>query len=288
MTILAFPRLKNPALFVASFALAMTVAGCAGPGETTASISGAKSTAASSLPSRQRTETEWRQLAAYWGGLYDKDPKNPGTALNYATALRGLGQRAQAVALLQQAAINHPNQPAILAAYGRALADAGNYTEALKVLERAHQPERPDWRILNAQGAILDQMGRFADARRYYETALKTAPGEPAILSNYGLSYALSENLPEAEKILRQAAQTPGATPKVRQNLVLVLSLQGKFKEAETLARQDLSPEAARENVAYWKQAMTQRDRWKSMGASAPAVANTAVRPSVDPLAGTL
>jgi Flp pilus assembly protein TadD len=263
------------------------LAGCAGSPETTGSIARANTTSPAALPQRDRTPEEWRQLADHWGALYDKDNKNASNALNYATALRGTGQRAQAVAVLQQAAINHPKQPTIMAAYGRALADAGNYAEALRVFERAHQPERPDWRILNAQGAVLDQMGRFADARRYYETALKAAPGEPAILSNYGLSLALSENLPEAEKILRQAAQAPNATQRVRQNLVLVLSLRGKFKEAEELARQDLSPEAAKENVAYWRQAMTQRDSWKGMGANAAPKPAAQTAPA-DPLAGML
>ncbi len=102
-----------------------------------------------------------------------------------------LGQRAQAVAVLEQASIQNPKNMQLLGAYGRALADVGNSRQALEVLHGAHTPDRPDWRILSAQGAVLDQMGQHQDAQRYYATALRMVPEEPSVLSNLGLSYAL-------------------------------------------------------------------------------------------------
>src|SRR5215217_1089994 len=116
---------------------------------------------------------------------------------------------AQAVAVLQQAAIRNPKDLPLLAAYGKALADTGRYKEASEVLARAHLPEKPDWRILSAQGAVADQLGDHSLAQRYYEAALKIAPGEPTVLSNLGLSYAFSKRLADAEKTLRAAAATP-------------------------------------------------------------------------------
>ena len=133
------------------------------------------------------------------------NPGDPEAALNYGKALRATGQRSQAVAVLEQATIAHPDNKALLAGYGRALADNGNFELAFEVLGRAHTPEDPDWRILSAQGAVLDQLGRGEEARQYYASALRIVPDEPSVLSNLALSYVLSKDLAKAEETLRRA-----------------------------------------------------------------------------------
>ena len=50
------------------------------------------------------------------------------------------GQRPQAVAVLEQAAIQNPKHRGVLDAFGRALADDGHYTQAVDVLDRAQAP----------------------------------------------------------------------------------------------------------------------------------------------------
>ena len=250
-------------------ALAMTISGCASDpkSETTGSI-----TPKASAP---RTEAEWRRDVDGLGERYRTNPNDKEIAIQYALALRGTGQRAQAAAVLEQASIQHPDDQAVLGAYGRALADVGNYDQALQVLNRAHSPEQPDWRILSVQGAVLDQMGRHEDARNHYATALKIVPDEPSVLSNLGLSYALSKNLKEAEATLRLASAQRGAEPKVRQNLALVVGLQGRFQEAETIAKGDLSPDEAAANVAYLRQMLAQQSDWKKGKRGSPLVPTT-------------
>jgi len=149
----------------------------------------------------------WRAYAEEWRGRYDANPGDKAATLNYARALRALEQRAQAAAVLQQAAIRAPTDMDVMGAYGRALTDAGRLKEADEVLARAHTPERPDWRILSAQGAVADQLGDHARAEGYYRAALKIAPDEPTVMSNLGLSYALANRLGEAEVTLRRAAE---------------------------------------------------------------------------------
>jgi Flp pilus assembly protein TadD len=241
--------------------VAVTAAGCVTTGSsgTTGSIAAA--------PAAPRSEADWRRLADDLGGRYRADPGgDPDVALAYAQALQGLGERTQALSVLQQASMRNPNNKAVLGGYGRALADVGDYAQALDVLNRAHSPDQPDWRILSAQGAVLDQMGRHQDAQRYYASALKIIPDEPSVLSNLGLSYALSKDLPKAEATLRRAVERPGADPRVRQNLALVVGLQGRFPEAETIARADLPPEQAAANVAYLKQMMSDHNDWAQAG----------------------
>jgi Flp pilus assembly protein TadD len=207
-----------------------------------------------------------RTVMEAWGERYRAQPHDPDTAINYAQALRAIGQRAQAVAVLEQASLHNPKHMALLGAYGRALADTGAYKQAMDVLNRAHTPEQPDWRILSVQGAVLDQMGRHDEAQRYYATALRIVPDEPAVLSNLGLSYALSKDLVRAESTLRRASTQSRVDPRVRQNLALVVGLQGRFREAESIAKADLPTEAAAANVAYLRQMLAQQNDMKQPG----------------------
>jgi Flp pilus assembly protein TadD len=203
------------------------------------------------------SDTDWHHEADAAGVTYRADPNNPQVAIRYAQALRMIGERSQAAAVLEQACMRHPTDRSLLGAYGRALADAGNYQQAFDVLGRAHTPDQPDWHILSVQGAVLDQLGRHDEARRYYASALKLVPDEPSVLSNLGLSYALSRDLGQAESTLRRAVSHPDADRRVRQNLALVVGLQGRFEEAENIARADLPPEEAAANIAYLRQLLS-------------------------------
>jgi Flp pilus assembly protein TadD len=250
---------RRSAQLRASVALvvALAAAGCSGVGAMRSDVTGS----IASTPAA-RGEAEWRQEMNVWGERYRANPADADAAMRYAQALRAVGQRSQAAAVLEQSAIQNPQNKALLGAYGRALADAGNFNQALDVLNRAHTPDQPDWRILSVQGAVLDQMGKHQDAQRYYASALRLMPNDPSVLSNLGLSYALSKNLPQAEATLRKASAHPGAEPKVRQNLALVVGLQGRFQEAETIARGDLSADEAAANVAYLRKMLAEQNQW--------------------------
>ena len=201
-----------------------------------------------------------RRSVEIYGERYRANPKDPEVALAYGQALRATGQRAQAVAVLEQATLAHSGNKALLAGYGRALADNGNFQQAFDVLTRAHSPDNPDWRILSVQGTALDQLGRHDEARGYYASALKIVPDEPSVLSNLGLSYVLSKDLPKAEEALRRAYASSRADARVRQNLALVVGLQGRFAEAESIVKADLPAEEAAANVAYLKQMLSRKD----------------------------
>ena len=265
----------SPSRLLASTALAAFLAtglaGCKttkGP-ETTGSLAAAP---------RPTTEAEWRSALEKWEALYRARPDDVVNAMHYAQALRATRQRAQAVAVLEQATIKNPHDKSLLGAYARALAEIGNYNQALEVFSRAHTPDMPDWRLLSAQGAVLDQLGRYEEARRYYASALKIVPDEPSVLSNLGLSYALSKDLKQAEVTLRRATAQPGVGPRARQNLALVVGLQGRFAEAENIARADLPAEAAAANVDYLRQMLAQQkdDIQKPRPAQQPKRASSA------------
>src|SRR3989304_241114 len=109
-------RLKQGVL-VLPVSLAIALAGCAG----------AKKPKVDPLPtgsvvSKPMTNADFEEAVTYWGGRYEAGIKDKEVALNYAAALRRTARSAQAVAVLQKAAINFPEDREVLAAYGKALA----------------------------------------------------------------------------------------------------------------------------------------------------------------------
>ena len=231
--------------------LATGLAGCqtAGMSDVTGSL-GAKAEA----KSERHSGTDPHRAVEVYGERFQANPKDADAALKYGQALRAIGQRSQAVAVLERAAILNPGNKAVLAGWGRALADNGQSQQAFDVLSRAHTPANPDWRILSVQGTALDKLGRHEDARRYYASALRIMPDEPSVLSNIGMSYVLTKELSKAEETLRRAYAGAPVDSRIRQNLALVVGLQGRFDEAESIVKADLPVDEAAANVAYLKQ----------------------------------
>jgi Flp pilus assembly protein TadD len=256
-----FQRLLQPhvstrvfVLTAATAILALGLGGCqlTSSSDVTGSLGDKAETGRSSDPRRDVDQYAER---------YRANPKDADAALQYGKALRATGQKAQAVAVLEQATIANSGNKALLAGYGRALADNGNFQQAFDVLGQAHSPANPDWRLLSAQGAALDQLGRFEEARQYYSSALKIRPDEPTVLSNLGLSYVLSKDLPKAEETLRRAHGRAGNDPRVRANLALVVGLRGNMAEAEKIAKADLPPEEGAANVAQLNSMLSRKEK---------------------------
>lgn len=245
--------------------LALALAGCSTTGKdkmTTGSIP------TMSKPVDEMDSADLARATLSLGKAYDANPKDRDTGVNYANVLRMTGRNEQALAVMQQVAINHPSDRGVLAAYGKAQAAAGQLQEALATIDRAQLPDRPDWRLVSAEGAILDQLGRSNEARGKYRDALVLAPNEPSILSNLGMSYVLTGDLKTAESYLRSAGGRPTADSRVRQNLALVVGLQGRFPEAEQIARQELTQQQADANVAYLRGMLAQQNSWQKLAAS--------------------
>lgn len=237
----------------------LLVSGCARDTRSTGSVS--RNSQAIAQMSVSELDSQVRRA----GEAYAKRPKDKSIALSYASLLRMTARDEQALAVMRKLVINFPEDNEVLAAYGKALASTGNLKEALTIVKRAQRPETPDWRLLSAEGAILDQLERTAEAREQYRRALDIVPEEPSVLSNLGMSYLLSNDMAAAETYLRKAIARPGADSRVRQNLALVVGLQGRFDEAEKIAAGELAADAARENVEYLRQMLSQQNAWSTL-----------------------
>ena len=96
-----------------------------------------------SISSAQRSDGEWRQEVETWEERYAKNPADAEAAYRYAQALRAIGQRAQAAAVLEQATIHNPDNTMLLGAYGRALADNGAFSRRSKCSTARTRPTSP-------------------------------------------------------------------------------------------------------------------------------------------------
>ena len=196
----------------------------------------------------------------HWAGEYQKDPRNPKTALAYAKNLKAIGAKDRALTILAQAHQQHPSNTEIASDYGRLLLEKGKTQLALRVLKKAEKPRgKTDWRVLSARGTAHAKLGEHALAQQYFSAALRKKPNAPSLLNNLALSYAMSGDAEKAEPLLRRAIKSGHDTPRVRQNLALVLGLQNKFSEAKKIASVDLSKDRAEANIAYLRSMVPNR-----------------------------
>ncbi len=197
------------------------------------------------------TRTDLQKATEYWGKEFAKNPRDAQIALNYARNLKALGEKRQALAVLQQASVFHGAHRGLNAEYGRLALEFDQVSLAGKLLEQADDPTNPDWKLISARGTVLAKQGRYRDAIAFYERALVLAPEQASILNNLALAHAMEGHPDKAEPLLKRAAAAGGNEPRVGQNLALVLGLQGKYDEAKLTAARDLPADNAAANVDY-------------------------------------
>src|SRR6266702_4478386 len=96
------------ALAAVAAVLALPMAGCKTTGDDVTGSIGSSAT--------PRSDADWRKSLEVWGARYREDPSNPEASLRYAEALRATDQRAQAVAVLEQASMRNPGDMALIGA----------------------------------------------------------------------------------------------------------------------------------------------------------------------------
>lgn len=192
-------------------------------------------------------QSEIEKATAYWGKEFGKNPRNLDAALAFAKNLKAMGQKQQALSVLQQASLYHAQDKKLASEYGRLALEFDQLSVATALLEAADDPTAPDWKVVSARGTLLAKQGKYKEAIPFYERAMTLAHDHPSITNNLAMAYAMSGEAGKAEVLLRRAAELDGTNPKVQQNLAIVLGLQGKHDEAKSTT----AGAATAENVAY-------------------------------------
>jgi Flp pilus assembly protein TadD len=239
---------------LASAGISLLAGACSQLGSATQQLTAAPQATVAAKPAPATDgRSELLKATEYWGQAYAKNPRDAQAALNYARNLKALGEKRQALAVLQQASMTNATHRGINAEYGRLALEFDQIGLAQKLLEQAEDPANPDWRIISARGTVLAKQGRYRDAIPLYERALTLVPEQPSVLSNLALAHAMEGEADKAEPLLRRAASADGQEGRITQNLALVLGLQGKYDEAKLTAARGLPADKAAANVDYMR-----------------------------------
>jgi len=199
-------------------------------------------------------QNDFGTAAGYYRNVYMRDPNNVRAAVGLMQSLRAMGALEPAREVAEKAIAAKPNDPAIVGEVGKIRLADGQLDDAVTLLKRASDLDPKDWKARSALGVAYDRLGDSKKADEAYQAALKVSPENPAILNNQALSHAMADDLPGAREILQRAVASPAADIRVRQNLALIYALSGDMAKAEALTLRDLSPDAARERLAYYRE----------------------------------
>lgn len=216
------------------------------------------------------TRTDIAKATDKSGKEFVKEPRDADKALAYARNLKAIGEKRQALAVLQQASNFNGGHRGLNSEYGRLALELDQVSLAQRLLEAADDPANPDWRVISARGTVLAKLGSYRDAIPLYERALALAPNQPSVLNNLALAHAMEGQADKAEPLLKRAAAADSKDARVNQNLSLVLGLQGKYDEARVVAARDLPAANAADNVDYVRRIVKLEPRPMSQPQPAP------------------
>lgn len=245
---IAGPPARGAMRALAAAALCLAVASCTGGGPQL-DVDGALAKAPTEKTGAG-AGNEQAKAAEHWGKEYAKNPLDAKAALSYAQRLKAMGEKRQALAVLQQAATFNSQDRALISEYGRLALELDQIGVAEKLLVHADDPANPDWRVISARGTVLAKQGKYGEAIPLYERALALAPDQPSVLSNLALAHTMEGHPDRAEPLLKRAAEK-GQDARVDHNLSLVLGLQGKYAEAKQAAGRNMTAEDADSSVDY-------------------------------------
>lgn len=244
---------KAKGLIAALCASLMTTAcaGSGGLGEQSLALFSPKSSAPAEKP---MGAGELMKATEYWRKEYTKTPKKKEIALNYARNLKALGQKRQALGVLQQASSFHATDSEVASEYGRLALDLNQVSVAKRLLTVADDPTKPDWRVISARGTVMAKEGQYGAALKMYQRALALSPGQPSVMNNLALAHMMNGDSRSAETILRQAISKGGPhAKKAQQNLALALGVQGRYHEATSVGASVIPKAQASANTDYLK-----------------------------------
>jgi Flp pilus assembly protein TadD/cell division septation protein DedD len=196
----------------------------------------------------------WREAAASFRPLYERNPDDLVAALGLIRSLRNAGQLDEAMRIGAAVTAKHPDDAALLGEYGKARLAARDLPGALETLGAAASRAPADWSLPSAMGIAYDLRGEHEKAQEAYLAALTISPNNPSVMNNLALSLALSGNLDGGIARLETLAPPMRGSAQARQSLALLYAVKGETAKAEPLLRRDLPDRLVAENLAYLRQ----------------------------------
>jgi Flp pilus assembly protein TadD len=133
-------------------------------------------------------QTELEKATEYWGKKYKESPKNLEAGLSFAKNLKALGEKRQALAVLQQVSVHHSKDRELASEYGRLALELDQVGIAKTMLAMADDPANPDWRVISARGTVLAKEGKYTEAIPVFERAMTLAPDQTSVMNNLAMA----------------------------------------------------------------------------------------------------
>jgi Flp pilus assembly protein TadD len=194
-------------------------------------------------------KSELVKATEYWGKQHAENPRDAKAAVNYVRNLKAMGQKKEALMIMQEAHRHNPTDKSVASEYGRLALEHDQITNAEKLLAVADDANDPDWRVISARGTALAKQGRHTEAVAFFERALQVSPNQASVMNNLAMAHAMEGRADKAESILRKAVEANPSDTRVSQNLALVLGLQGKHSEAGAIVQADETSAAHNRDV---------------------------------------
>lgn len=180
---------------------------------------------------------DWNAALEYGHRAVRADPTHPGAYGLLGLSLLQLGQVAEAVAALEQAASRNRNNPAMLGNLAQAYAAAARYDDAHQTFRRAQRLAPAHWPYALGAATTMAQQGKPGEAETLLRRLTERHPQEPSLWYNLGNVQLALRKPGEAEQSYRAALRIAPDDPDSQLSLGSALHQQSKFADAESAYR---------------------------------------------------
>ncbi len=181
---------------------------------------------------------DWNEAIRLLKSVAEKAPE-PGVLLRLSFYYSQIGQRKEAIKLLEKLSTDEPENTDFLRYLSVAYEQDKQYQKSLTTVDKliAIDLQNPDYHFQRA--SLLDRMGQFTAAEMALKTCIQMDPGFHMAMNYLGYSYAEKNvKLDEAEKLVNDAIALDPENSAYLDSMGWVYYRQGKFKKAEDFLTQ--------------------------------------------------
>lgn len=182
------------------------------------------------------------------------DPRDIEAFVALARTLKELGEREQALEILETGAKVNPDNDLLKFEVAKAFIENDQPETALARLDLV-DVNNIDFtaEFYNAKGIAHDKLGNSIKAQAAYKKGLENEPRNGLLLNNLALSQILNGQAEQAVIILEELVKRKDAKPRYRHNLALAYGLLNEEKKARRVLLQDLHRTEAEQNLEYYR-----------------------------------